>query len=99
MAEQLKFRLGVLLPENGLCIYKSPEELTAALSSCQKYLTFKTDPTEKAGLGLVRWKYPKFTSKNLISFIMNVPSDYYRVVHPRVINPDGNPDQDFEDFN
>lgn len=88
MIEQIKFRLCVSLPDNALYIYKTPQKLIAALSSCLITLKFKTDEEEKAKLGLIRWKKPKFTVGNFVNFIMNAPSDYYRVVHPRVINPD-----------
>ena len=92
MVEQLRFRLQVSLPEETLCIYKTPNELIDALSTCDKPLKFKTDSDEKAHLGLIKWKPPTFTLKNLLNFIMNVPSDYYRVVHPKIIDSNFNPE-------
>lgn len=88
MIDQLNFRLGIVLPDDALCDFKSPQELVTALATCSKSLKFKTNQTEKANLAMVRWKDPEFSAKNLLNFIMNAPSDYYRVIHPNVIHPE-----------
>jgi len=86
MAEYLNYRLGVVLPADALYEFKTPNELIEALSTCPKALKFKTNPEEKANLALVRWKKPGFTFWNFINFIMNTPSDYYRVIHPMMLH-------------
>lgn len=88
MIDQLNFRLGVVLPDDALCVLKSPQDLVTALATCSKSLKFKTNSTEKANLAMVRWKDPTFNAKNLLNFIMNAPSDYYRVTHPNVVHPE-----------
>ena len=98
MVEQLKYRLQVSLPEDTLYIYRTPKELINALSTCSKPLKFKTDSEEKAHLGLIKWKTPTFTLKNLVNFIMNAPSDYYRIIHPKAIDLELSPDTLLEEI-
>lgn len=86
MVEYLNQRLGIVLPSDALYKFKTPKELIAALSTCPKALKFKTNAEEKANLALVRWKKPAFTFWNFINFIMNTPSDYYRVIHPMMLH-------------
>jgi len=86
MVEYLNYRLGIVLPSDALYEFKTPKELIGALSTCPKALKFKTNPEEKANLALVRWKKPGFTFWNFINFIMNTPSDYYRVIHPMMLH-------------
>ena len=86
MVEYLNYRLGIALPSDALFQFKTPKDLIEALSTCPKALKFKTNNEEKASLGLVRWKKPAFTLGNFINFIMNTPSDYYRVIHPMMLH-------------
>ena len=87
MVEKIKFRLGVYLPGEVLLIARSPSELVFMLGTCSQPLKVNITPAEEVSLGLYKKKTLKFKPKNLIYFIMNVPSDYYRVIHPRSISP------------
>ena len=84
----MKFRLGVCLAEDVLMMVRSPSELVFMLGTCSRPLKTNITPAEEMSLGLRKKKTPKFKPKNLIYFIMNVPSDYYRVIHPRSIAPE-----------
>jgi len=85
MVEQLKRRLDVEISDDALQVYKTPEELISALESCTSHLKFKKDASEAASAEMLRKKDPKFTVDNLFYFIMNIPSDYYRVIQPKTI--------------
>ena len=84
----MKTRLGVFLPGEVLLIARSPLELVFMIGTCSQPLKANITPAEEVSLGLHKKKVPKFKPKNLIYFIMNIPSDYYRVIHPRSIVPE-----------
>ena len=81
--EVLKQRLDVYLPNDSLGNIKTPQELISTLETSCKFLKFKRDPNEEASLNMLKLKKPRMKAINFIYFIMNVPSDYYRVIHPK----------------
>ena len=85
MVEQLKNRLEVEVADDLLQTYKTPEELISALEACVMHLKFKKDAAEEASNEMMLKKDPKFKPANLLYFIMNIPSDYYRVIQPKII--------------
>jgi hypothetical protein len=76
--------LSIILPEDALLTYKTPEELITAIATCPRVLTFFKEPAEEATLENNSRKAPAFGIANIIYFLLNVPSDYYRVIHPRI---------------
>jgi len=85
LAQQLKLKLDIDLPEDALIqTYKTPEQLIKAIESCRVHLKFKQDASE-ASAEMMQRKDPKFKIDNLFYFIMNIPSDYYRVIQPKII--------------
>jgi len=85
MLEQFKARLDITFPNDSLAEYKTLEDLKDAVSTCSIPLKLKRDPMDEARLHVSNPKEPKVKPKNILSFVMNVPSDYYRVIHPKMI--------------
>ena len=81
----MKLRLNVNLPDNVLRMENTPAEFIAMLATASRPFKLKMSPAEEAMLHIYKKKAPKYGVKTLWNFILNVPSDYYRVVHPRVI--------------
>lgn len=80
------------MPEDALITtYKTPEELIKAIESCRTHLKFKQDASE-ASAEMMQRKDPKFKLDNLFYFIMNIPSDYYRVIQPKIISRESKKD-------
>jgi len=86
IVEKMKERLNVNLPDNILRMENKPANFIAMLATCGRPLKLKMSPEEEASLHIYKEKAPKFGPKNIINFIMNTPSDYYRVIHPRAIS-------------
>ena len=81
------------MPEDALIqTYKTPEELIRAIESCRIHLKFKQDASEAASAEMMQRKDPKFKIDNLFYFIMNIPSDYYRVIQPKIISRESKKD-------
>ena len=78
-------RLNVNLPDNVLRMENTPAEFLTMLATSSRPFKLKLSPQEEASLHIYKKKAPKYGAKNLLNFILNVPSDYYRVIHPRVI--------------
>jgi len=75
----------VSFPNNSLQNFKNLDELISALETCSKPIKPKWDPTEDPSLNTKNPKQPKIKPMNFIHFIMNVPSDYFRVLHPKMV--------------
>ncbi len=63
----------------------TPAEFLSMLSTCGIPLKLKATPEEEQSLHILRKVGPTYGPLNLLYFILNVPSDYYRVIHPRTI--------------
>jgi len=85
IVERMRFRLNVNLPDNILRMENTPAEFFAMISTASRPLKLKMSPEEETMLHIYKKKAPKYGAKTLLNFLLNVPSDYYRVVHPRVI--------------
>jgi len=82
--EQIRLRLDVSFPNNSIQNFKCVDELISALETCPRTLKLKWDPTDDPSLNTKNPKQPKIKPMNFIHFIMNVPSDYFRVLHPKM---------------
>lgn len=82
----MKVRLSINLPEDALRIARTPVDFILMLATTSAPLKLKMSPAEENSLLMLKKKTPKFGLKNIIYFIMNVPSDYYRVVHPKIVD-------------
>lgn len=77
-----------MLPQDALLIHKTPQELVYAVATCPKNLKFQKDPSEETRPEPKYRKAPAFSAGSFINFILNVPSDYYRALHPKAIKAD-----------
>jgi len=84
MIEQFKLCLDIKFPNDSFTEYKTCEDLKEAISTCSRPLKLKRDPIDEARLHVSNPKEPKVKPKNILHFVMNVPSDYYRVIHPKM---------------
>jgi hypothetical protein len=87
MVKELTERFLLNLEETLLQNFGTPEYLIAALASCSKFLTFKHEPGEdQTMVNVPKEESPEDPGLKMIHFIMNAPSDYYRVLHPKKID-------------
>lgn len=61
-------------------------ELIQGISTCSKFLKYKTLRNEGPIPNELKSKVSYGFVSRLLHFVMNVPSDYYRVCHPRSID-------------
>jgi len=87
MIKELGSRLQINLADDAFLTFNTPEMLISAISTCSKILKFKNERNEEPiiisekEVTVVDWLW------RIVDFIMNVPSDYYRVIHPRRYDP------------
>jgi len=75
--------LSITLQEKALTEYRTPEELINVIATCPLLLTSKVEFDECRILAERRIKELRPNLKTLQNYIMNIPSDYYRVLHPK----------------
>ena len=87
MIKELGSRLQINLADDAFVTFNTPEMLISAIATCSKTLKFKNERNEEPiiisekEVTVVDWFW------RIVDFIMNVPSDYYRVIHPRRYDP------------
>ena len=82
----MRFRLNLELPDNALVMYQTMESLLKAIATCSTHLKFHIEPGEEMDFeALPQKKPPKITVKTLCNYIWNIPSDYFRLLHPRKV--------------
>ena len=87
MIKELGSRLQLNLTEDTFTKFETPEKLISGIATCSKILKFKNERNEEPiiirekEVTVVDWLW------RIVDFIMNVPSDYYRVIHPRRFDP------------
>lgn len=89
LVEQLKLLLDLNVSDFILVQFKKPSDLTKAIGTCPDLL--KVDPFLKDILLNEQIKKAKLKKRKtsalilnkILNFIFNIPSDYYRMTHPR----------------
>jgi len=87
MIKELGNRFQLNLADDAFQTFTSPHQLIVAIATCSKTLTYKSDPKEEINVETFKKTTAADYSWKLVDFIMNVPSDFYRVLHPRKIDP------------
>jgi hypothetical protein len=82
--EQFQYRLSIKLPEDPLVQYKTPENFLDAVSTCPTPLNLQLDLTEEMQKEQLKKNDPTFNASNIFNFLDNVPSDYFRIIHPKM---------------
>lgn len=79
----MRYRLNLCLPENALVTYPNIESFVSAIATCSVSLKFHVEIGEEMQLDAVnQTKPPKFSGKAVLNYIWNIPSDYFRLLHP-----------------
>lgn len=87
MIKELGERFRLNLDDNFLERFGTPKVLIGALASSSKFLTFKHELGEdQTMVNAPQEVPPEDFGLKMIHFIMNAPSDYYRVLHPKKID-------------
>lgn len=86
VVEQMRYRLGLELQENALVLYQTMDSLCKAIGTCSKTLKFHIEPGEEMELDAAyQKKPPKITAKTVFNYVWNIPSDYFRLLHPKKV--------------
>jgi hypothetical protein len=64
--------------------YKTPDDFVGAVGTCPRPLVVLLDYQQEAIKEQNKIMQPKFMIGNIFNFISNVPSDYFRVLHPKL---------------
>ncbi|KRX02607.1 hypothetical protein PPERSA_11947 [Pseudocohnilembus persalinus] len=96
--EELKYHLGIYLDNNLMNDYNKPIKMINAIMTCTHklrlrnkalghYQKYKNDKDYKELRKKCHWNedIDVIIQKLIWNFILNVPSDYFRVIHPRII--------------
>ena len=87
MVKELGNRFQLNLADDAFQTFTSPHQLIVAIATCSKTLKYKSDPKEEISVESFKKTTAADYTWKLVDFIMNVPSDFYRVLHPRKIDP------------
>jgi len=81
--EQLNYILSITLPEKSMVEWRTLEDLLNVISVCDVLLQSKVEFDDDRILAERRMKEFRPNLKTMKNFIVNVPSDYFRVLHPK----------------
>ncbi len=87
MIKELGSRLQLNLKDDTFSMFETPEKLIAGIATCSKILKFKKERNEEPIIVREKEVTVNDILWRIVDFIMNVPSDYYRVIHPRRFDP------------
>ena len=83
--EKLRYILNIDITETIVHNCKSPMDLVDKISTCEQVLTSKIEFDDDRILTTRRMKEFRANFNTFKNFIINAPSDYYRLLHPKSI--------------